>query len=322
MTQAARLRKVGGSVMLAIPKPMLDALELTPNSAVSLSVRAGKLVVDPKTRRRYSRQRIAGAMQAFETPLAMPTATGLRASRPDESLSDGAWRHLSRLARSTIGHEQQGKRPVLVISPGRFNRLTGVPVVLPIATVGNFARARRSSASRLIATYDAGCFACRQPMSDTAKPAVRSKIADGRDRQYDWHASQPIESSGRDYEYGPLALLLVTYGGIERDEIDVATLHQISSRRGRLARNPVAVGMRAAFRRLALAQQFAERITSARFWIDTSFPALTERLTAEFGVSSSASSIGLGIASITDPPTCGAVRLESLPLPFRNYILI
>ena len=23
------------------------------------------------------------------------------------------------------GHEQQGKRPVLVISPGRFNRLTG-----------------------------------------------------------------------------------------------------------------------------------------------------------------------------------------------------
>ena len=26
----------------------------------------------------------------------------------------------------TIGHEQQGKRPVLVISPGKFNRLTGV----------------------------------------------------------------------------------------------------------------------------------------------------------------------------------------------------
>jgi mRNA-degrading endonuclease toxin of MazEF toxin-antitoxin module len=38
------------------------------------------------------------------------------------------------------GHEQQGKRPVLVISPGDFNRMTGVPVVLPIATVGGFAR--------------------------------------------------------------------------------------------------------------------------------------------------------------------------------------
>jgi antitoxin ChpS len=40
--------------MLAIPKPMLDALELAPNSAVGLSVRAGKLVVDPRARRRYS----------------------------------------------------------------------------------------------------------------------------------------------------------------------------------------------------------------------------------------------------------------------------
>jgi antitoxin ChpS len=54
MSHAARLRKVGGSVMLAIPKPMLDALELTSNSAVGLSVKAGKLVVDPRARRRYS----------------------------------------------------------------------------------------------------------------------------------------------------------------------------------------------------------------------------------------------------------------------------
>src|SRR5947207_15308985 len=38
------------------------------------------------------------------------------------------------------GHEQQGKRPVLVISPGSFNRLTGVPVVLPITAGGSFAR--------------------------------------------------------------------------------------------------------------------------------------------------------------------------------------
>jgi mRNA interferase ChpB len=40
----------------------------------------------------------------------------------------------------SAGHEQQGKRPVLVISPGKFNRLTGVPVVLPITTGGSFAR--------------------------------------------------------------------------------------------------------------------------------------------------------------------------------------
>ncbi len=39
----------------------------------------------------------------------------------------------------THGHERQG-RPVLVVSPGAFNRLTKVPVVLPITSGGNFAR--------------------------------------------------------------------------------------------------------------------------------------------------------------------------------------
>ena len=38
------------------------------------------------------------------------------------------------------GHEQQGKRPVLVVTPAKFNKLTGVPVVLPITSGGNFAR--------------------------------------------------------------------------------------------------------------------------------------------------------------------------------------
>src|SRR5579872_2255656 len=40
----------------------------------------------------------------------------------------------------TQGHEQQGCRPVLIVSPGAFNRLTRVPVVLPITSGGNFAR--------------------------------------------------------------------------------------------------------------------------------------------------------------------------------------
>jgi antitoxin ChpS len=40
--------------MLAIPKPMLEALDLTSDAAVGLSIKAGRLVVDPKKRRRYS----------------------------------------------------------------------------------------------------------------------------------------------------------------------------------------------------------------------------------------------------------------------------
>ena len=38
------------------------------------------------------------------------------------------------------GHEQKGRRPVLVVSPDAFNRVTRVPVVLPITSGGDFAR--------------------------------------------------------------------------------------------------------------------------------------------------------------------------------------
>lgn len=40
----------------------------------------------------------------------------------------------------TRGHEQQGRRPVLVISATAFNGVTRVPIVLPITTGGAFAR--------------------------------------------------------------------------------------------------------------------------------------------------------------------------------------
>ena len=38
------------------------------------------------------------------------------------------------------GHEQKGRRPVLIVSPEPFNRVTKVPVVVPITSGGNFAR--------------------------------------------------------------------------------------------------------------------------------------------------------------------------------------
>jgi mRNA-degrading endonuclease toxin of MazEF toxin-antitoxin module len=38
------------------------------------------------------------------------------------------------------GHEQKGRRPVLIVSPETFNRVTKVPVVLPITSGGSFAR--------------------------------------------------------------------------------------------------------------------------------------------------------------------------------------
>lgn len=40
----------------------------------------------------------------------------------------------------TAGHEQQGTRPVLIVTPAAFNRVTRLPVVVPVTSGGNFAR--------------------------------------------------------------------------------------------------------------------------------------------------------------------------------------
>ena len=48
------LRKVGGSVMLAVPPAILDMLHLQAGAMVGIAVEDGRLVVDPKVRPRYS----------------------------------------------------------------------------------------------------------------------------------------------------------------------------------------------------------------------------------------------------------------------------
>jgi len=54
MPHETRLRKVGGSVMLAIPPALLDALEMTTDSTVELSIKSGKLLVEMQRGPRYS----------------------------------------------------------------------------------------------------------------------------------------------------------------------------------------------------------------------------------------------------------------------------
>ncbi len=62
------------------------------------------------------------------------------------------------------GHEQQGTRPVLVVSPSAFNRLTRTPIVLPITTGGNFARTAGFTVSLMGAgTHTTGVVRCDQP---------------------------------------------------------------------------------------------------------------------------------------------------------------
>lgn len=48
------LRKVGGSVMLAVPPAILDLLQLSAGARVGLAVDNGRLVVEPQARPRYT----------------------------------------------------------------------------------------------------------------------------------------------------------------------------------------------------------------------------------------------------------------------------
>jgi antitoxin ChpS len=48
------LRKVGDSVMLAVPPVVLDILHLRAGATVGLVVDGGRLIVEPQRRRRYT----------------------------------------------------------------------------------------------------------------------------------------------------------------------------------------------------------------------------------------------------------------------------
>jgi mRNA-degrading endonuclease toxin of MazEF toxin-antitoxin module len=62
------------------------------------------------------------------------------------------------------GHEQKGRRPVLIVSPEAFNRITKLPVVLPVTSRGNFARAAGFAVPLTGAgTKTTGVVRCDQP---------------------------------------------------------------------------------------------------------------------------------------------------------------
>ncbi|MFT4113098.1 type II toxin-antitoxin system PemK/MazF family toxin [Silvibacterium sp.] len=62
----------------------------------------------------------------------------------------------------TKRHEQQGHRPVLIISPTAFNQATRLPIVLPITTGGEFVR-RIGFAVPLSGIRTTGVVRCDQP---------------------------------------------------------------------------------------------------------------------------------------------------------------
>jgi len=62
----------------------------------------------------------------------------------------------------TQAREQQGRRPVVVISPQAFNDATKLPVILPITSGGEFAR-RIGFAVPITGIKTTGVVRCDQP---------------------------------------------------------------------------------------------------------------------------------------------------------------
>src|ERR1700694_2422351 len=64
----------------------------------------------------------------------------------------------------TSGNEQKGRRPGLIVSPEAFNRITKLPVVLPITSGGSFARTAGFAVPLTGAgTKTTGAVPCDQP---------------------------------------------------------------------------------------------------------------------------------------------------------------
>lgn len=62
----------------------------------------------------------------------------------------------------TEGHEQNGNRPVLIVSPTMFNETTKLPIICPITTGGNFA-SRIGFSVKIYGIKTTGVIRCDQP---------------------------------------------------------------------------------------------------------------------------------------------------------------
>ena len=63
-----KLRKVGGSVMLAVPPALLDLLQLKAGASVGIAVDGGRLIVEASPRPRYTLDELLAGSD-FSEPL-------------------------------------------------------------------------------------------------------------------------------------------------------------------------------------------------------------------------------------------------------------
>ena len=106
---------------------------------LGITIESGRLVVELRLRRRYTWPSCSpSAIPGFG---ALGKSRNGSTARPSAASSSDETREIWLVSLDPAsGHEQKGRRPMLIVSPEAFNRITKLPVVLPITSGGNFAR--------------------------------------------------------------------------------------------------------------------------------------------------------------------------------------
>jgi len=98
----ATLRAVGGSVVMAIPKRILDLVHLQAGSRVDIDVRQGQLIVIPRRKKRYTLTELlaqcdsAAPLTAEEREWLDAPPLGSKTARPSPNAHSFPWRDLVR----------------------------------------------------------------------------------------------------------------------------------------------------------------------------------------------------------------------------------
>jgi mRNA interferase ChpB len=135
------IRKVGGSLMVALPKAAAEQLGLQDKQRIAFEIKKGRIVLDPQA---YVRSQIqAGGLDRR-------MRRGCADSRRSPGMAGRAERRLRNRAVNrgdvylvdldpTRGHEQRGKRPVLVLTTAGHNKISPA-IIAPITRGGDYAR--------------------------------------------------------------------------------------------------------------------------------------------------------------------------------------
>lgn len=86
----ATLRSVGGSIVMAIPKHLLELVRLQAGSLVDIDVQQGRLIVVPQKKKRY---KLSDLLAQCDPALPMTTEEQAWLDAPAVGLEDGAREH-------------------------------------------------------------------------------------------------------------------------------------------------------------------------------------------------------------------------------------